>query len=161
MDYILHLRQYIGHRPILMVGAAILVVDNQDRLLLMKRTDSGHWGLPGGSTEPGERVEEAAKRETLEETGLQIGDMDLFGVFSGPEFYYKYPNDDEVYNVTIVYHSSDWHGDVIINEEHTEFRWFPRDEIPGPELISPPINPVIEQFKFMISNHSTPDASLP
>jgi 8-oxo-dGTP pyrophosphatase MutT (NUDIX family) len=147
MDYILQLRQYIGHRPILMVGAAILVVDEQDRLLLMKRSDSGRWGPPGGSTEPGERVEEAAKRETLEETGLEIGEMTLFGVFSGPELYYKYPNGDEVYNVTIVYLSRDWRGEVQINHEHTEYRWFAVDDIPALEQISPPIVPVIEQFK--------------
>jgi 8-oxo-dGTP pyrophosphatase MutT (NUDIX family) len=157
MDYILQLRQYIGHRPILMVGAAILVVDAQDRLLLMKRSDSGLWGPPGGSTEPGERVEEAAKRETLEETGLEVGEMSLFGVFSGPELYYKYPNGDEVYNVTVVYLSRDFRGrrsgdlrqtaDVQINDEHTEYRWFARDEIPTPEQISPPIVPVLEQYK--------------
>ena len=144
MDYILQLRQYIGHRPILMVGAAILVVDAQNRLLLMKRSDNGCWGPPGGSTEPGEHVEEAAKRETVEETGLEIGEMSLFGVFSGPELYYQYPNGDEVYNVIIVYLSRDWHGEVKINHEHTEFRWFAMDEIP--ENISPPIKPVIEQF---------------
>lgn len=90
MDYILQLRQYIGHRPILMVGAAVLVLDQQDRLLMMKRSDNGCWGLPGGATEPGEVVEEAARRETLEETNLEIGKMSLFGVFSGPELYYKY-----------------------------------------------------------------------
>jgi 8-oxo-dGTP pyrophosphatase MutT (NUDIX family) len=147
MDYILQLRQYIGHRPILMVGAAILVVDAQNRLLLMKRSDSGRWGPPGGATEPGEYVEQAAKRETAEETGLEVGEMLLFGVFSGPELYYKYPNGDEVYNVTIVYLSRDFSGEVVINDEHTEFRWFARDEIPAPEHISPPIIPVIEQFK--------------
>ena len=145
MDYILQLRQYIGHRPLLMVGAAILVVDAQNRLLLLKRSDSGRWGPPGGSTEPGERVEEAAKRETLEETGLEIGEMMLFNVFSGPELYYKYPNGDEVYNVTIVYLARDWRGVVTINHEHTEFRWFAPADIP--ENISPPIIPVIEQFK--------------
>jgi 8-oxo-dGTP pyrophosphatase MutT (NUDIX family) len=157
MDYVIQLRQFIGHRPILMVGAAILVVDEHNRLLLMKRSDSGCWGPPGGATEPGERVEEAAKRETLEETGLEIGEMELFGVFSGPELYYKYPNGDEVYNVTIVYLSRDfWRrsGDlrqtadqieIEINNEHTEFRWFTMGEIP--ENISPPIKPVIEQFK--------------
>lgn len=150
MDYILQLRQYIGHRPILMVGAAILVVDEQNRLLLMKRSDSGLWGPPGGSTEPGEYVEAAAKRETLEETGLEVGEMALFGVFSGPELYYKYPNGDEVYNVTIVYLSRDWRGAVKINEEHTEFGWFALDDIPAPKHISPPIVPVIEQFKLTI-----------
>jgi 8-oxo-dGTP pyrophosphatase MutT (NUDIX family) len=154
MDYILQLRQFIGHRPILMVGAAILVIDAHNRLLLMKRSDSGCWGPPGGAVEPGEHVEAAAKRETREETGLEIGEMSLFGVFSGPELYYKYPNDDEVYNVTIVYITHDFRrrsgdprqtADVQINDEHTEYRWFAVNEIP--EDISPPIIPVIEQFK--------------
>ncbi len=147
MDYIRQLRQYIGHRPILMVGAAILLVDAQNRLLMMKRTDSGRWGPPGGATEPGERVEEAAKRETLEETSLEVDEMTLFGVFSGPELYYKYPNGDEVYNVTIVYISHNYRGEVTLDHEHTEFGWFAVDELPAPEQISPPILPVIEQFK--------------
>ena len=153
MDYILQLRQYIGHRPILMVGAAILVLDKQKRLLLMKRSDSGYWGMPGGATEPGELVEEAAKRETLEETNLEIGEMSLFGVFSGPELYYKYPNGDEVYNVTIVYLSRDWRGEVHLNNEHTEWRWFTVREIP--KEISPPIRPVIEQFKQSFAKPNT------
>lgn len=155
MDYIRELRQYIGQRPILMVGAAILVIDSENRLLLMKRSDSGRWGPPGGATELGEYVEAAAKRETLEETSLEVGEMALFGVFSGPELYYKYPNGDEVYNVTIVYISSDWHGEVQIDHEHTEFRWFPADEIPPVQEISPPILPVIEQFKKQANTHVT------
>ena len=147
MEYIQSLRQHIGHAPILMVGAAILIVDEQDRLLLLKRSDSGCWGPPGGATEPGEVVEEAARRETLEETGLKVGDMSLFGVFSGPELYYKYPNEDEVYNVTIVYLSSEVTGDIRLNGEHTEWRWFTMEDIP--EDISPPIIPVIEKFKML------------
>lgn len=145
MDYILQLRQFIGHRPVLMVGAAILVLDEHHRLLLMKRSDSGCWGLPGGATEPGEVVEEAAKRETFEEVHLEVGEMSLFGVFSGPELYYKYPNGDEVYNVTVVYRSRDWRGEIKLNAEHTEWKWFAATEIPAD--ISPPIKPVIEHFK--------------
>jgi 8-oxo-dGTP pyrophosphatase MutT (NUDIX family) len=150
MDYILQLRQLIGHRPILMVGAAVLLVDSENRLLLMKRSDSGCWGPPGGGTEPGERVEAAAKRETLEETGLQIGEMSLFGVFSGPELYYKYPNGDEVYNVTIVYLSHDFESGsgqtrISLDHEHTTWGWFATADIP--ENISPPMKPTIEQFK--------------
>lgn len=148
MDYILQLREYIGHRPILMVGAAILVLDGQNRLLMMKRSDSGCWGLPGGATEPGEVVEDAAKRETVEEVNLEVREMSLFGVFSGPELYYQYPNGDEVYNVTVVHLSRDWSGEVKLNDEHTEWRWFAADEIP--ENVSPPIKPVIEQFKRTI-----------
>jgi ADP-ribose pyrophosphatase YjhB (NUDIX family) len=149
MDYILQLRQYIGHRPVLMVGAAILVLDDQDRLLMMKRSDSGNWGIPGGATEPGEVVEEAAKRETLEEVNLEIHEMSLFGVFSGPRLYYKYPNGDEVYNVTIMYISREWRGEIKLNGEHTEWKWFAAGEIP--EDVSPPIKPIIEQFKTSFS----------
>jgi len=149
MDYIIQLREYIGHRPILMVGAAILVLDTQDRLLMMKRSDSGCWGLPGGATEPGEVVEDAAKRETFEEVSLDVEEMSLFGVFSGPELYYKYPNGDEVYNVTVIYLSREWSGEVKLNNEHTEWGWFDADEIP--EDVSPPIKPVVEQFKRLIS----------
>jgi 8-oxo-dGTP pyrophosphatase MutT (NUDIX family) len=145
MDYILHLRQYIGHRPILLIGAAILVLDEQNRLLLVRRSDNKCWGVPGGSIEPGETLELAARRETLEETNLEVGEMSLFGVFSGPEFYYKYPNGDEVYNVSVVYSSHDWFGEVKLNDEHTEWRWFAMDAIPDP--LSPPIKPIIAQFK--------------
>jgi 8-oxo-dGTP pyrophosphatase MutT (NUDIX family) len=96
--------------------------------------------------EPGEIAEEAAKRESFEETYLEIGEMTLFGVFSGPELYYKYPNGDEVYNVTIAYISQDWCGDLKLNSEHTKWKWFAADEIPG--NISPPIRPIIEKYKI-------------
>jgi len=148
MDYILQLRQYIGHRPILLVGAGILVLDEHNRLLLVKRSDNACWGFPGGSIEPGEVVEAAAKRETLEETNLEVGEISLFGIFSGPELFYKYPNGDEVYNILIVYSSRNWRGEVKLNDEHTEWRWCTTNEIP--EDISPPLKPVIEKFKHSL-----------
>ena len=133
-----------------MVGAAILIVDEHNRLLLLKRSDSGCWGPTGGAVEPGEVVEEAARREALEETGLQVGAMSLFGVFSGPELYYQYPNGDEVYNVTIIYLSREASGVVRLNEEHTEWRWFSAADIPVD--LSPPIKPVIEKFKESVKS---------
>jgi 8-oxo-dGTP pyrophosphatase MutT (NUDIX family) len=154
MDYLLELRKFVGHAPLLMVGAAVLIVDQQDRLLLMKRSDSGCWGPPGGAMELSEKVEAAARREVHEETGLQIGEMALFNVFSGPELYYRYPNGDEVYNITIVYRTRDWHGEVRLNGEHTDWRWFAATDIPAD--LSPPIKPVIDQF---IKDRSTKDTA--
>ena len=144
MNYIQSLRQYIGHRPILMVGAAVLILNHENRLLLLERSDSGSWGPPGGAVELGEEVEAAARRETLEETGLEIGGMELFGVFSGPQLYYRYPNGDEVYNITIIYQTRDWQGELRLNDEHTGSGWFTLEEIP--DNISPPIQPVMERF---------------
>ena len=132
-----------------MVGAAILIVDDRNRLLLMKRSDSGCWGPPGGAVELGEVVEDAARREALEETGLLVGAMSLFDIFSGPELYYKYPNGDEVYNVTIVYLGHDATGDIHLNGEHTKWHWFVSADIP--DDLSPPIKPVIDKFKQSIS----------
>ena len=151
MDYILQLRQYIGHRPVVVVGAAILVVDGNNRLLMMKRSDNHCWGIPGGSLEPGEMVEHAGRREALEESNLEIDETSLFGVFSGPELYYKYPNGDEVYNVIVAYLARSWQGEIKLNDEHTEWNWFSANEIP--DNSSPPIKPVLEQFK-----HSFKDA---
>jgi 8-oxo-dGTP pyrophosphatase MutT (NUDIX family) len=148
MDYVLQLRKYIGHRPVLLVGATILVVDERNHVLLLKRSDNDCWGTPGGSLEPGEVVESAAKRETFEETNLTVGAMTLFGVFSGPELFYKYPNGDEVFNVIAAYLSRDWCGEIKLNDEHTEWRWFAANEIP--DDLSPPIRPVIEKFKYTL-----------
>ena len=128
-----------------MVGAAILILDEQNRLLMLKRSDIGCWGIPGGAMEPGEVVENTARREALEETNLEIVEMSLFGVFSAPEFYYKYPNGDEVHNVSIVYVSHDWCGEIELIRKHTEWKWFAMSDLP--DDISPPIQPILEQFK--------------
>ena len=145
MDYLASLRRHVGHAPLLMVGAAVLVVDERGRLLLLHRTDNRCWGPPGGAVEPGEVVEQAARRELREETGLEAGDLSLFGVFSGPELFYRYPNGDEVHNVTIVYLARQVDGEVRLDGEHTAWDWFAPAEIP--EQISPPIRPAVEKFK--------------
>ena len=144
MEYLESLRQYVGHAPLLMVGAATLVVDETGRLLLLKRSDSGCWGPPGGAVEPGENLEAAARREVREETGLELGGLSLSGVYSGPELYYRYPNGDEVHNVTIVYRAAHPAGEVRLNGEHTDYGWFAPNAIPAD--ISPPIRPVLEEF---------------
>jgi len=146
MDYIREIRKMIGNRPLIMVGAAALIFDEADRLLLLRRTDNGCWGLPGGAMELGETLEETAGRETLEETGLVIGDMALFGVFSGPELYYRYPDGAQVYNVTAVYVPALVTGGIHVDPtEHTEMDYFDVNEFPTP--ISPPVEPILEHLR--------------
>lgn len=82
-EYILDLRKTVGHRPLLQVGASVIVVDSEGRILLQKRRDNGLWGYAGGSVELDEEVEKAAMRELFEETGLVVNELELFGVFFG------------------------------------------------------------------------------
>ena len=152
MDYLIELRKYVGHRPLLMVGATVFVFDEHNCLLLLKRRDNECWGPPGGAVEPGEVVEEAAKRETLEETGLALENLSLYGVFSGADQFYRYPNGDEVHNVTITYISRIQGGQVRISPEHTDWKYFPLGEIPSE--ISPPIIPILKKILADIQDKS-------
>ena len=142
MGYIQELRQIVGNRPLIMVGAVVLVMDQQSRLLLMQRTDNGLWGLPGGGMEPGESLEETAIRETKEETGLEVEELALFGVYSGAELYYRYPNGEEVHNVTVVYQTHRVSDDIHLGQdEHTAYQFFDLAQLPL--NVSPPIQPVL------------------
>lgn len=146
MGYIEDLRKLVGSRTILLVGAAVLVTDEQGRLLMNLRPDNRLWGIPGGATELGESVEETAVRETREETGLEIEDLKLFAVFSGPQFYYQYPNGDEVHNVSVVFEAKKVRGRLVeSSEESLRLRFFAKGEI-DLEQVSPPVRPVIEKW---------------
>ena len=64
------------------VGVGTMLIKN-NMLLLIKRKfnpDAGHWSIPGGHLELGERVEEAAVREAFEETGFKTRIIKLAGI---------------------------------------------------------------------------------
>lgn len=65
------------------VGSAVLVTDG-DKVLLGRRgkqPNFGRWVLPGGKVELFEPLDEAAQRETAEETGLNVAILERVGVF--------------------------------------------------------------------------------
>ncbi len=139
------LRKEVGHRPLLQVGASVIVEDEFERILLQLRSDKHCWGYAGGSVELDEDVEEAAKRELFEETGLVAEELNLFGVFSGKDTHYIYPNGDEVSNVDIVFLCKKYSGDLKCQKgEVDKLMFFDADSLP--DNISPPNRKAIEKW---------------
>lgn len=119
MEYYKFLRQYVGHQPIILPGSVVLILNTENEILLQKRYNGG-WGLPGGLMELGESLEDTAKREVQEETGLAITDLQLLGVFSGPDCYLKVSNGDELYAVTAVFYTRNVLGNLVIDYNESE-----------------------------------------
>jgi len=143
MGYIMDLRKIVGHQKLLMVGASVFIY-RDGRLLLQRRKDNGLWSDHGGSVELSERVEDAARRELQEETGLIARKLDLIDTFSGPEFDFTYPNGDQVSMVIFSYLCRDFEGDFSMQQEEvTDLKWFQLDELPGDDQISPVILPLL------------------
>jgi len=132
MGYISDLRAIVGSRPLFMVGAGVLLLDEYNRVLLQHRTDSHDWGTPGGACELGESLEQTARRELKEETGLEAGELKLLKVFSGQEYYYRYPNGDEVYNVSAMFVGRYTGLEIVPDIDETkELRFFDLDKLPS------------------------------
>lgn len=130
MSYISDIRRYIGHAPMLSAGATVVVL-RDNKILLNLRSDTNTWGIPGGASELGETLEDTAARELREETNLAANCFKLLNVFSGKDFYFKYPNGDELYSVVALYLANDVTGDLKITDaESFELKYFGKDELP-------------------------------
>jgi len=97
--YYQELRRLVGRQRLIVTGANVLELDAHDRVLLMRRGDSGAWDVFGGALEPGETFEATARRELREEAGLDASELVFVDVQSGPECFHEYPNGDQIYGV--------------------------------------------------------------
>jgi ADP-ribose pyrophosphatase YjhB (NUDIX family) len=68
----------------LVPGGSALVVDDEGRILLQRRADSGNWALPGGTMDIGETLGATVVRETREETGLDVELTGILGIYTDP-----------------------------------------------------------------------------
>ncbi|MFD1737228.1 NUDIX hydrolase [Bacillus salitolerans] len=132
MGYVEELRAIVGSRPLLFVGAVVIILDSKGRILLQQRKyPSGSWGLPGGLMELGESTEDTAKREVFEETNLTVNDLKLINVYSGPQNFIIAENGDEFYVVTTAYYSNKVSGLLKVDRsESITFEYFEPDQLP-------------------------------
>jgi 8-oxo-dGTP diphosphatase len=115
--------------PALTVDAVLL---KGGEVLLIRRGGDpfrGAWAIPGGFVEVGERVEDAARRELVEETGLRGDIVDLLGVWSDPA------RDPRGHTVSVVFvcKVSGIVSVAAAGDDAAEARWFALDALP-PDL---------------------------
>lgn len=147
MGYIMDLRKIVGHKPLIMASAGVIIINknNPNQILLQKRKDNGLWDYPGGSLELEDSFESAAIREAFEESGLKVKNLKFFTIDCGEKTHYVYPNGDEVYIKEVVYTTDDYDGEMKIQEEEvTEQYFFDIDKIPSD--LSPAVEDVIKKF---------------
>lgn len=111
-------------------SANVVVADHTGRLLLIHRTDNDNWSLPGGAMQIGESLVEAARRETVEETGVQVEITGLVGIYTDPRHVIADTSNDGVrQEFSVVFTARPTGGVPTPSGESREVRWIAVHEI--------------------------------
>ncbi|MDD5555818.1 MAG: NUDIX hydrolase [bacterium] len=101
------------------------VKEGREAVVLVRRKNPPHgWAIPGGFLEYGERAEDCAVREALEETGIEVTLTGLLGVYSDPS------RDPRVHTVSAVY-TAEGEGEPRADSDAAEAGIFAEDELPS------------------------------
>ena len=97
-------KYFLLTRPVTL-GARTIILSPDDKVLLVKQSYTDTWHLPGGGVDPGEDILNAAQREVLEETGIELDDR--------PRLLNMYHNSESSKrDYVAVYHSRVWSSDL-------------------------------------------------
>ncbi|GAA3730264.1 8-oxo-dGTP pyrophosphatase MutT (NUDIX family) [Spinactinospora alkalitolerans] len=108
----------------------VIVANDRDEILMIRRSDNGNWAVPGGAVDLGESVPEAAIRETREETGIECEITGISGIYSDPKHIILYTSDGEArQEFSIVLFARPVSGEPTPSDESREVRWVPKADI--------------------------------
>jgi 8-oxo-dGTP pyrophosphatase MutT (NUDIX family) len=147
-SYIWELRQQVGSRLLVMPGAQVLLVDDQERALFQRSRDSGLWEIPAGAAEPGSSFRSTAVQELFEETGLRVAEDSLvpFASLSEPEQHVvTYANGDVLHCFALCFVVRRWAGELELGvDEVLEAGFFELSSPPSP--LHPPTRTVLQLY---------------
>jgi ADP-ribose pyrophosphatase YjhB (NUDIX family) len=112
-------------------ACTVFVVDDQDQVLLIHRTDNDLWALPGGAQEFGEYLAQTAVRETQEETGVTVEVTGLVGIYTNPNHVVEFSDGEVRQQFSICFRARYRSGQPTSSSESSEVRWVARGELAG------------------------------
>lgn len=112
----------------LVPAASAVVVDDDSRVLLLRRTDNDLWSIPGGRMEVGETISQAAVRETREETGLEVRPLHVVGIYSSPRHVVEYSDGEVRQQFSVCFACEVVGGSIQNSSESSEVGFFSREE---------------------------------
>lgn len=131
-DFIREIRATAGHQLLWMPGVSTIVLDDEGRVLLGRRSDSGEWSIIGGIPEPGEQPAAAVVREVYEETAVHVVPERVLLVQALERI--TYPNGDVCQFMDICFLCRYVSGEARVNDDESlEVGWFELDALPPME----------------------------
>ncbi|MFI1393754.1 NUDIX hydrolase [Streptomyces sp. NPDC020681] len=129
-DFIREIRAGAGHQLLLLPGVSAIVFDDDGRVLLGRRADTGKWSIIGGIPEPGEEPAATAVREVYEETAVRCV-AERVVLVQGLPRPVTYPNGDLCQYMDITFRCRAVGGEARVNDDESlEVAWFPVDALP-------------------------------
>ncbi|MCX5376959.1 NUDIX hydrolase [Streptomyces sp. NBC_00091] len=120
----------------LVPAASAVVVDEDGRVLLQRRTDNGMWALPGGKMDLGESIGDCAVRETYEETGITVEITGIVGTYTNPGHVFAYDDGEVRQEFSICLLARPTGGTLRPSDESFEVAWFAPQEINDLPMVS-------------------------
>ena len=114
----------LGKEGRIRLGCTAIIFDENQRVLLTRRTDNGQWCLPGGAMDSGESAADACIREVWEETSLHVRVKRLVGVYSDPNQLVIYPDGNKVFVVALSFEVEIIGGELGLSNETTDAGFF-------------------------------------
>ncbi|MEV6424433.1 NUDIX domain-containing protein [Streptomyces sp. NPDC051662] len=129
-DFIREIRATAGHQLLLLPGVSAIVFDDEGRVLLGRRADTGGWSIIGGIPEPGEQPADTAVREVYEETAVRcVAERVVLVQALKPV---TYPNGDECQYMDITFRCRAVGGEARVNDDESlDVGWFAVDALPA------------------------------
>ncbi|GAA3289776.1 NUDIX domain-containing protein [Arthrobacter citreus] len=129
-DFVLSLREKIGHELLWLPGITGVVFNGDHQVLLVRRADNGRWTLITGMLDPGEEPAAGTLREVQEEAGVVAEIEHMIHVGShGP---ITFPNGDQCTFLNVAFRCRYVSGEARVNDdESVDVGWFSLDRLPA------------------------------